>query len=251
MLTDDKDRLLAVWKRPRAHLTSMDLKIIACISMLISHLAQTDYILYLDYGDLYNPMTAIGRLAFPIFCFCTVQGMVLTRNRQKYLARLLLFSLISEIPFDLAFSHQVVDPTRQNVIWTLFLGGLAISLIQKLEASHSSWPAQILGTLAIGGAFCLVAIGMETDYSWHGILAIVLLYLARNNKALTTLVLLVTFAFELWLYGLVYLAIPLILFYNGKRGKGSRWFFYIFYPGHLLAIYLLKSLALGGVWLFS
>lgn len=89
---------------------------------------------------------------------------------------------------------------------------------------------------------------LKTDYSYKGVLAIVLIYLTRNRKISTAIALFVGFFFELevWgyviemTYGFVYLSIPLLMLYNGKKGKESKWLFYIFYPAHLLLIYFLK-----------
>lgn len=91
---------------------------------------------------------------------------------------------------------------------------------------------------------------LNTDYGMHGVLAILLLYIGRDSKILTAISLFLAFLFEfeVWgmvipqTYGFVYLSIPLIMLYNGKRGNQNKWAFYIFYPAHLLVIYLLKIL---------
>ncbi len=105
--------------------------------------------------------------------------------------------------------------------------------------------------LIIAILFCFLAQMMFTDYSYKGIIAISLLYLSFSNKYLTALVLFLSFYFEAYVTGyslyipfIVYLSIPLILLYNGKRGKYSKFGFYLFYPGHLMLIYFLKLVLL-------
>ena len=86
------------------------LKWIAVISMLIDHTAEvlinhnaalTDPI----WAQIYVLMRGIGRIAFPIYAFLLVEGFLHTRDVKKYLARMLTFAVVSEIPFDLAVFH--------------------------------------------------------------------------------------------------------------------------------------------------
>ncbi|MFR9296896.1 MAG: TraX family protein, partial [Aedoeadaptatus pacaensis] len=86
----------------------------------------------------------------------------------------------------------------------------------------------------------LLAEFLRFDYGASGIVAMVLFFLVFNDRRRTMLMGLIAFLFEAPLYGTVYLSLPLIYQYNGKRGRGGRWFFYIFYPAHLLALYLLS-----------
>lgn len=96
----------------------------------------------------------------------------------------------------------------------------------------------------------LLASILQTDYESMGVLAIILIYLAKDSKFLTALAIIIGFAFEFAVggyniaisYGFVYLSLPLIMLYNGQRGKQNKWAFYVFYPAHLLIIYFLKLL---------
>lgn len=244
-------KFLETWQSDRSFFTSGHLKIIACLTMFLSHLAQS-YLLYiLGYIRIADLSMLIGRVAMPIYCFMVAQGMVLTKDKKSYLKRLFIFALVSEIPYDLAFRNTIFEYYNQNVIFTLFLGALLIYIWQVIEDKSFKVYIKISLMLIIAILFCFLAQMMFTDYSYKGIIAISLLYLSFSNKYLTALVLFLSFYFEAYVTGyslyipfIVYLSIPLILLYNGKRGKYSKYGFYLFYPGHLMLIYFLKLVLL-------
>lgn len=220
-------------------MSSFILKLIAIIAMLIDHIAAvfvpSDTILWLV-------MRCIGRLAFPIFVFLIVEGFHHTKDIKKYLIRMGVFALVSEIPFDLAFFGKVLEFSHQNVFFTLFLGLSAITLMNLVEKKFQK--KIIISNLLeafITIAFCAIAILLRTDYHYAGILLIVAFYLFRGSKAIITLTLLIV---TITILGdiniLATLAIIPILFYNGKKGKNIKYIFYIFYPAHLLILALLK-----------
>lgn len=202
------------------------LKWIAMTSMLIDHMGAILFPQYIQ-------MRIIGRLAFPIYCFLLVEGAMHTSNIRKYEIRLLSFALISELPFDLAF-YGTFSFKHQNVFFTLFLGLLVVDQYQRSREKLSN----VL-------IFVLVMIAAEilhTDYGAGGIVLIFCFYVL-NQRALAKQV---VFVLVNWLiYGAgvqIYAglaAIPM-LFYNGRRGPAMKYFFYIFYPAHLLILYLIK-----------
>ena len=106
-------------------MTSSTLHILAMFFMLLDHLWAT-----IIPGNQW--MTNIGRMAFPIFAFLIVEGFIHTSDLKKYLKRLFIFALISEIPFNLIYTGSFVFPFHQNVLFTLLLGLLCINEIEKL-----------------------------------------------------------------------------------------------------------------------
>ncbi|MBQ2453108.1 MAG: hypothetical protein II497_01520, partial [Lachnospiraceae bacterium] len=120
-------------------MTGTALKLIAVVSMLIDHTGDV-----LFPGQLW--LRYIGRLAFPIYCFLIVEGFIHTRNVMKYMARLLVFGIVSEIPFDLAFFGEISYPGYQNVFWTLLLGLMSIYMMSlvKIEDIRLRIPLQML-----------------------------------------------------------------------------------------------------------
>ena len=211
------------------------LKWIAIVTMLIDHIG---YVLVPSSTPLYGICRLIGRLAFPIFCFLLTEGLLHTRNRRRYLTRLLAFALVSEIPFDLAFHGGVLEFSSQNVFFTLFLGLLGLVIYDWLAPKISF--AAMLGPLAC----VLAAEWMGTDYGGLGVLMISVCYLFRENRylrlgALGAANVCMSLEFSDRQYFACAALIPLF-FYNGERGKGGKWsqyFFYLFYPLHLLLLW--------------
>ena len=110
-----------IWNRIRVFDT-FKLKMLAVISMSIDH---TGAVLMPDCIWL----RIIGRLAFPIYCFLLVQGFRNTSNIKKYIGRLALFAVVSEIPFNLAFYGTIIAEEFRNVFFTLLLGLLLLNLL--------------------------------------------------------------------------------------------------------------------------
>ena len=235
---------------PRCSFSGTALKTIACITMLVDHIGASCIeagILTpgLDIGTLSRdtlsayPLYRLdmvlrftGRLAFPIFCFLLVEGFVHTHDVKKYVRRLFLFALISEVPFDLAFFRTPFDPSAQNVYWTLALGVLAMAGLKHYEKPDGS--ASWKGLLCAAGC-TLAALLACTDYNGIGVLIICALYLTRGDRKRQCIVGAVLFAWELT----APLAFVLVWFYNGQRGACSplqKKAFYWFYPVHLLVL---------------
>jgi hypothetical protein len=216
-------------------MNSFRLKWIAIITMLIDHVAA---VLLPQSSPAWMVMRIIGRLAFPIFVFLLVEGFHHTKDVNKYLIRLGIFALLSEVPFDLAFYGTVIEFTHQNIFFTLFLGLACIYLMSLVEKRYGK---NVFMTNVLNGVitliFCVIAFFLRTDYSYAGILLIAAFYLFRGNKILQTFTLFFVSAFIIgYINVFATLAIIPIGFYNGEKGKSMKYFFYIFYPAHLLIL---------------
>ena len=234
------------------------LKTIACITMLVDHIGasciEAGLLLpELERGEvsggawdqlslfqLDRVLRFTGRLAFPLFCFLLVEGFVHTHNVKGYLGRLVLFGLLSEVPFDLAFFRTPFAPQHQNVYWTLALGVLAMAGLKRFEKPDGTASGK---SLLCGGACALTAFLANTDYHAIGVLIICTLYLTRADRKRQCLAGALLFLFELT----APLAFVLVWFYNGQRGACSpllKKAFYWFYPVHLLVLAMVTNLIL-------
>lgn len=207
-------------------LSTFALKLFACVIMLIDHI-----------GAILLPnvimLRIIGRLSFPIFCFLIVQGYIHTRDVKKYFIRLVLFALISEIPYDLAFFGRV-NFGQQNVFFTLALGLFVIIVIDRAN-KIVSYIAFILA--------CALAYILKTDYDLFGVLLIMMLYLVRGKKILEAITVFATnVGLCVGIQRYASIAMFPIALYNGKKGPSLKYFFYIFYPVHLLILYLIRCI---------
>lgn len=238
-------------------LSQEQLKLIACITMLIDHIGavimaqlyrQTRIPALLEIYDL---MRLIGRISFPIYCFLLAEGAAHTKDPKKYALRLTLGALLAEIPYDLAF-YGGLTWSKQSVMVTLLLGFCALVLMEKKD--HMLWK------LAMALPFALAAKYLRTDYGANGILLIVLFGLSRElpyRQLCQALGIWFVFSpghkmFLNWFAGIkatvqewAVLAMVPICLYNGEkhsRSKALQWGFYLFYPVHLLALYGIRLL---------
>lgn len=227
-------------------LAGSDLKVIAIVTMLIDHMGA---ILFPDVIIL----RMIGRLAFPIFAFLLVEGFFHTSDRKKYMTRLLMYALVSEVVFDLAFFGTFFEMGHQNIFFTLFLGLCAMMIFDQYRIKNpiAGWGFLIgIGFLA---TFFFVDYGMigiatiflyyyyhespkRAIYSVGAMFAIMAALSINNASAGGELVL------RAGIQGLAALAIPLLLMYSGERGLRFKYVFYLFYPVHLLILFGIDKL---------
>lgn len=178
----------------------------------------------------------IGRISFPLFCFLLIEGFFHTSNRKKYALRLFGFALLSELPFNLCFGYSLLNPEYQNVLFTLLFGFLTVWGMEKAREK-----SPVLSLLP-AGAGLLAGFLFQADYNWKGIALILVLYLFYLYPLEKTIGGCLTL---LWEPPACLAFIPINL-YNGKKGRGPKYFFYFFYPLHLLFLFLIR-LALFGV----
>lgn len=231
----------------REGITGSTLKIIAIVTMFIDHIGAViieNGILKqqgMDQAGLWVivdlVLRTVGRISFPIFCFLLVEGFLHTRNVKRYGARLLIFALVSEIPFDLAMYGEWFHPEYQNVFFTLFLGLWVLSVYKKAYGDPLKQSFAIV-------AGCGASVFLKCDYNIIGIVMILMFYIFRENKKMQTIFTGAIAVLEsLACFGAAVLALVPIRMYNGKRGeRNMKYFFYGFYPAHLLFLYLLYKL---------
>ena len=178
-----------------------------------------------------------GRIAFPIFCFLLVEGFLHTRSLPRYMGRMAAFALLSEIPYDLAFEEGWFDPKSQNVYFTLLLGLLAMAAVRYLL------PRSALLALAGAAGCAVLAQLLRADYGAFGVVLILLLYILRDREPARTVIGSLALFWEIT----APLAFLPIRRYNGQRGRlGGKWFFYGFYPAHILLLWGFRVMVFGG-----
>lgn len=198
---------------------------------------------------IYPIMRGIGRIAFPIFCFTLVEGFCHTRNAVKYAMRLFLFALISEIPFDFALTNHLFSNQHQNVYFTLWIGLLCMMGISYFERrmTENTWKNLFYILMQAAVALCglFLAKYLYTDYGFKGVFLILVLYYLRSDHRIQTVFGAIAISWETW----GPLGFLPVWFYNGKRGKQSKYFFYLFYPVHLLILGFIKLAITGQIQL--
>ena len=213
------------------------LKLIALISMVIDH---TGAVLFPH--EMW--FRYVGRLAFPIYCFLLTEGFMHTGDMRKYSIRLLVFSFVSEVPFDLALHGKLFYPKSQNVFITLFLGLVMLNIIK--------WSGFYISVISVISIMYIAQL-IHCDYRYPGILMILMFYCFKDLPILGALnVSGVNFRmFDSRIQAAGALSLLPISLYNGKKGKGLKWLFYAFYPGHLLLLYLIKLIVTGQLSIIS
>ena len=232
------------------------LKIIAAAAMLIDHIAWCFADTYSVPGQI---MHIIGRMTAPIMCYFIAEGFHYTKSRGKYLLRLGIFAVISWFPF--IFMEYGTFPIYfvngkigviyyQSVIFTLFLGLLSLVVIHSEKLNI---PLKVIIMIVI------LPLSFLGDWFVFAVLWIIVFDMFRGNflnQALGFTAVSILLMFYLWFVlsqpvteslfqlGVLLSLIPLY-FYNGERGRGGRfgkWFFYIFYPAHMLILGIINIL---------
>lgn len=239
----------------RKGLTANELRLIASVLMVFDHMWAT-----ITPGN--DWMTLLGRMVFPIFAFQLAEGFLHTSNWRRYAGRLLIFALLSEIPFDLVQGGTIFYPWHQNVMFTLLLGLLAIVSLDRFRQERTAKRA--LAALGVTALCCAAALVGFVDYSVQGVLTVILFWACRGFRGarlcqLVGMILLnqvffsgwvipvtvLGHSFELQTQACAVLALPLIWCYNGEKGHGGkalRYASYVFYPLQFLVLYAIQML---------
>ncbi len=235
------------------------LKIIAVTTMFIDHIAAIiglDYFSALQLDWLYIVMRSIGRISFPIFAFFVAEGWQHTKNKTKYFLYILIFAIISQPIYYFALNEQLFE---LNILFTFCISILLFVIVDNIKQYKSLTFIYICSIFAIlMVVFMLDAMGITISYGVYGVLLPLIFYILYNsNFPYHKLILWIIVAIAMILHWLIFylvnptcdilsfytlfalLSIPVLLLYNGQKGKYSlKWFFYIFYPTHLLIIWL-------------
>lgn len=232
-------------------LTAHSLKMIAVAAMLADHFAWLFLETYSVPGQLLH---VIGRTAIPIMCFFIAQGYYQTRSRTRYAARLAVFAVISQIPYHYFMTGNLnvpSAPVRLNVLFTLLFALLSLSIVDRMRYQSAGWlgllPLMLLASFGDWSVFAVIFTMIFADTRLD----------PKRRMLLFTGAATTTAGFFAWSnslqsgappwggffqFGLL-LAVPLLLCYNGRRGTSpaGKWFFYVFYPLHLIILTVIHS----------
>lgn len=236
--------------------TGNKLKLIAILSMTLDHVIS---VLYPNYPTDWwiIALHILGRLAAPIFWFMVSEGYHYTRNVKKYLLRLFIFAVIGHFAYNFAFGIPFIPFktsffNQTSVIWPLFLGVLGLVVVNSEELKQGQ------KTLLV---FLLAALAFPSDWSSPAFLVVLYMGQHRDNfkKQMAMMLLWIAVYSAVYvifinpLYGIIQmgvaLTIPLLKNYNGQRGsfKGMKYFFYIYYPFHLVICGIIRVLVHGNI----
>lgn len=221
-------------------LTSFLLKIIGIISMTFDHIG-------IAILGKFSFLNLIGRLAFPLFAFQSTEGYIHTKDFRKHILKLFVFACVSQIPFLLFSSIFSNNYFSLNVLFTFILGLCSIYLYDKSNNKFCGLSFVVL----LG----ILAELINVDYGMYGVFLIFIFYIFKSKKLLIIFssVILMSIFYMSYIFRfpdarLIYflylisscLAIVLVCFYNNKEGPKAKYLFYIFYPLHLVILYLIS-----------
>ena len=225
-------------------MTVFTLKIIAMISMVLDHIK------YAIPQTRCFATEYLGRIAFPIFAFLISEGFLHTHSKTKYILRMLIFAIISQIPFYFFSNNLVHSNVNFNVLFTFEIALIGLCIIDFFRKYEG---IKLFNYTLISIALIIILIFtyyIHPDYTWYGVMCVWIFYIFRNNKILLSLnfiILNIAYYFikveTLYSYK-VYLSmffslLPLvfILLYNGQQGKRIKYLFYVFYPLQFIVLY--------------
>lgn len=212
-------------------------------------------------------LTCIGRIAFPIFAFMIAEGAAHTHSMRRYILRMLIWAVISEIPFNLMMGGSVFYPFHQNVMWTFLISLIAITLLEKVKKRFKKRLIKVLLSIPIVLTAALIGTVTMVDYLGAGVLTVLVFYFFPSGKwwgKIGQLVLMYVInvevlggfyyevsifghTFEIVQQGLALFALIPIWLYNGERGntsKSFKHFCYAFYPAHLICLFVIRTIML-------
>ncbi|WP_346916620.1 TraX family protein [Clostridium sp.] len=244
-------------------MNSFSLKLLACITMLIDHI-----------GAIFFPdimfIRIIGRVAFPIYAFLITEGYSRTKNLKRYMSRLFILAIISQIPYMLAFETKGL-----NVFFTLFSGIFIMIILDKkidfYKLKHDSKIAKVVFEISIYIVKFVIILGIlyilvkfKSDYAAYGVCIILCFKIFKGNfKKLTLsmigLNILYTIPylkysitpfgvnFRVFLQATCISSLFFVYHYDGNEGKKAQLIFYGFYPAHLIVLVFIRYMLVNGI----
>jgi len=244
-------------------MTVFYLKIIAAVTMLVDHFGAAVFSHVVETQAqmaTYDMMRSIGRIAFPIYAYLVAQGCLHTKSIGRYMLRLMLLAVVSEVVYDIAFYEQVGGISflrNTNIFFTLFLGVAAIALYEQVKnrLPETAWRMYVAPIAAVPPM--VAAWLLTSDYGFVGVLLIFAIYIAQPQSramrgvTMTLALCLIYFPVILttqgWMLNTHYMfslvAVLCVLAYNGRPGRNTaavKWGFYFFYPVHLAALIVVR-----------
>ncbi len=228
----------------RFRVNGNQIKLFACFSMLIDHIGLN----FFRGTPWYYYFRVFGRMAFPLYLFLLTEGALHTRDRKKYLGRLLLFALLSEIPFNLGSRGKVFAPEKQNVFWTLALVLVCIYVLEW-AVRNGYRPLYLTGAGTVVALALAAAELMHTDYRSIGVASGIAVYVLYRYCPLNVIFSVFILCLSVWWeIAAIAAVLPAAVCYDGtrgKEGKWTKWAFYAFYPLHLLALWWIRQRVMG------
>jgi len=217
------------------------MKWVATMTMFIDHLTVA---LSTTVNDLYYIVgRSIGRIAFPLYALLFVDSFFYTSSRTKYIKKLGIFALISEIPYDLTFNNRFLEFSDQNILFLFVAMSLLLMCVTELNIQTNSIPFWLL--------ILFVGIGttiLNIDYAIFGIIYMGIIYHIRTQEIKPLEIIMYLMIGLLFQAPFSFIVIPLILLYNEKEQqfllKIEKNVFYFFYPLHIIAIFMIQALIL-------
>ena len=215
------------------------LKWLAVITMITDHLAVM--LMECIPTVMYYVMRGFGRLSFPIFCFLLVEGFVHTKSFSKYLIRMIVFAILSQIPYNILRYGNIVGGGYFNILFTFSVTLIVLYILSKCDMK------KITGVLAGGisiAAGMTVAYMLNLEYSYKCILLAVIFYytgIKIEHRMVKIIGAIAVLYIDCGLIGLVTpLSLIFIDAYNGEKGGFPKWLGYVFYPAHLFLFGMVK-----------
>lgn len=199
--------------------------------MFINHLGNVLYGTNLINQNLWNMAIIIGRIAFPIYCFLLIEGYKHTHNIKKYILRMLMFAIISQVPYHY-YKLACGTDVNLNILWLFVISLMALYLADKDKIF-------ILPSYLLAASLCIL---LKVDYGLFGFLFILTLAKSKH-RIIWSMLLLITYC---WIYCSSFqfyslMALPFLIIYNGEAGKSNKFIqygYYLFYPLHLTLLVL-------------